>query len=93
MIKADFEFEGIRTNEKLNRYIKSKIKDDNKYILFLDEIQHVKHFEKVLASFKVTLNCSIFVTGSNSKLLSSELAALLVGRCIEFKILQFKIQN
>lgn len=85
----DFEFKSIRTNEKLNKYIKSRIKDDNKYLIFLDEIQHVKHFEEVLVSFKATINCSIFVTGSNSKLLSSDLATLLVGRCIEFKILPF----
>ena len=53
------------------------------------EIQHVKDFEKVLASFRATLNCSIFVTGSNSKLLSGELASLLVGRTVEFKIMPF----
>ena len=43
----------------------------------------------MLASFRATLNCSIFVTGSNSKLLSGELASLLVGRTVEFKIMPF----
>jgi len=60
-----------------------------KYYIFFDEIQHVKDFEKVLASFRATLNCSLFVTGSNSKLLSGELATLLVGRTVEFKIMPF----
>lgn len=63
--------------------------DSEKYYLFFDEIQQVKEFEKALASFTATLNCSIFVTGSNSKLLSGELATLLVGRTVEFKIMPF----
>lgn len=85
----DFEFEEIDTAKKLHEFIKSKIKDSNKYYIFFDEIQHVKEFEKVLASFRATLNCSLFVTGSNSKLLSGELATLLVGRTVEFKIMPF----
>lgn len=85
----DFEFEEIDTAKKLNEFVKSKISDSEKYDLFFDEIQHVKDFEKVLASFRATLNCSIFVTGSNSKLLSGKLASLLVGRTVEFKIMPF----
>lgn len=76
----DFEFEEIDTAKKLHDFVKSKIKDSEKYYIFFDEIQHVKEFEKVLSSFRATLNCSLFVTGSNSKLLSGELATLLVGR-------------
>lgn len=89
----DFEFDKIQNNTKLNAYIKGKIQDEEKYLIFLDEIQHVKDFEKILASFKNTLNCSIFVTGSNSKLLSGNLASLLVGRCIEFKIQPFSFEE
>ena len=63
------------------------IKDSAKYYLFFDEIQHVQSFEKVIASFKATLNCSIFITGSNSKLLAGELGTLLVGRTVEFQIM------
>lgn len=85
----DFEFEDIDTAKKLHEFIKSKITDSEKYYIFFDEIQHVKEFEKVLASFRATLNCSLFVTGSNSKLLSGELATLLVGRTVEFKIMPF----
>ena len=85
----DVKFSKIRNYNKLNDYILKRIKDDNKYYIFLDEIQHVKQFEKVLASLKATQNVSIFVTGSNSKLLSGRLASLLVGRCKEFKIMPF----
>ncbi len=83
----DIEFDSIRTCEKLNEYVKSQIHDEGKYYIFLDEIQHVRSFEQVLNSFRATLNCEIFVTGSNSKLLSGRLGTLLVGRCVEIKIL------
>ena len=73
----------------LNREIKSRILDDKKYYIFLDEIQHVKEFEKALSSFRSSLNVSIFVTGSNSTLLSGELATILTGRTVEFEILPF----
>ena len=85
----DLQFEKIRTSEKLNRYIIKQIKDKDKYLLFLDEIQHVRSFEKVLASLRATINCDIFITGSNSKLLSGKMATLLVGRCVEFRIMPF----
>ena len=85
----DIRFSKIKNFNKLNDYILKKINDNNKYYIFLDEIQHIKQFEKVLASLKATQNVSIFVTGSNSKILSGKLASLLVGRCKEFKIMPF----
>lgn len=85
----DLKFSKMNTSEKLNKYILNKILDNHKYYIFLDEIQHVRSFEKVLASLKATQNVSLFVTGSNSKLLSGRLATLLVGRCKEFKIMPF----
>ncbi len=89
----DVAFAKISTFSKLNTYLLKKIKDDGKYYIFLDEIQHVRQFEKTLASLKATSNVSIFVTGSNSKLLSGRLASLLVGRCKEFKIAPFSYQE
>lgn len=89
----DLDYEYINTASRLNDYVKSKIKDDQRYYLFLDEIQHVKAFEKTIASLKATKNCSIFVTGSNSKLLSGELASLLVGRTVEFEIFPFNFKE
>lgn len=89
----DLSFETIKTYKKLNTYILKKIKDDQKYYVFLDEIQHVNGFEKVLSSLRATQKCSIFITGSNSKLLSGKMASLLVGRCIEFRILPFSFKE
>ncbi len=85
----DVKFSKVRNYIKLNEYVLKQITDDKKYYVFLDEIQHVNQFEKTLASLKATQNVSIFVTGSNSKLLSGRLASLLVGRCKEFKIMPF----
>lgn len=85
----DVSFTNLRNYIKLNNFIIKKIKDKKKYYIFLDEIQNVRNFEKTLASLKATQNVSIFVTGSNSKLLSGRLSSLLVGRCKEFKILPF----
>ena len=85
----DLAFSNIHSYQSLNSYILKRIRDERKYYIFLDEIQHIKQFEKVLSSLKATQNVSIFVTGSNSKLLSGRLASLLVGRCKEFKIMPF----
>ena len=85
----DVKYSDIKNFLLLNKYIEDRIVDESKYYIFLDEIQHVNQFEKVLASLKATKNVSIFVTGSNSKLLSGRLASLLVGRCKEFKIKPF----
>lgn len=89
----DIEYSNINTYIKLNNYVLKRIKDDKKYYIFLDEIQHVRQFEKVLSSLKASKNVSIFVTGSDSKLLSGRLASLLVGRCKEFKVYPFSYQE
>ena len=85
----DMDFDYIENASDLNKEIKTRILDDARYYIFLDEIQHVNDFEKALASFRATLNVSLFVTGSNSKLLSGELATLLTGRTIEFEVFPF----
>lgn len=85
----DMDFEYIEAASDLNKEVKSRVVDTEKYYIFLDEIQHVKDFEKALASFRATMNVSLFVTGSNSTLLSGELATLLTGRTVEFEILPF----
>ena len=87
------DYEGILYASDLNREIKAHIVDSGRYYLFIDEIQHVDKFEKALASFRATLNASIFVTGSNSQLLSGELATLLTGRTVEFEILPFSFSE
>ena len=77
----------------LNEYIKSKITTDSKYYLLFDEIQNVKNWEKAINSFKSTKNVSIFITGSNSNLLSGELATLLSGRYVSFRIHPFSFKE
>ena len=76
----DFDCNEYTNPKKLNEYIKSKIIDGEKYYLFFDEIQNVDSWEKVVNSFRATKNTSIFITGSNSDLLSGELATHLAGR-------------
>lgn len=85
----DMDYEYIATASDLNKEIKNRIYGNGKYYIFLDEIQHVKDFEKALASFRATMDVSMFVTGSNSTLLSGELATLLTGRTVEFEIYPF----
>lgn len=81
------EYEDLLDYKELNKYIKDKIKDDKIYYLFLDEIQNVDKFEKVINSLRASIkNVSIFITGSNSKLLSDELSTVLSGRYVIFNI-------
>lgn len=80
------EFEDLIDYKKLNKYIKEKIKDDLTYYLFFDEIQNVDNFEKVINSLRASEKVSIFITGSNSRLLSEELSTVLSGRYVSFKI-------
>ena len=89
----DMDYEGILYASDLNREIKAHIVDSGRYYLFIDEIQHVDQFEKALASFRATLNASIFVTGSNSQLLSGELATLLTGRKEYFALLNLPFND
>ena len=80
------EFENLIDYKELNKYIKDKIEDDELYYLFFDEIQDVNNFEKVINSLRASQNVSIFITGSNSRLLSEELSTVLSGRYVSFKI-------
>ena len=80
------DFEELTDYKKLNEYIKDKIKDDKMYYLFFDEIQNVDNFEKVINSLRASKKVSIFITGSNSRLLSKELSTVLSGRYVSFKI-------
>lgn len=81
------EYEELQDYKKLNEYIKEKIIDSKKYYVFLDEIQKVDKFEEVVNSLRASIeNLSIFITGSNSKLLSNELSTVLSGRYVLFNI-------
>jgi len=89
----NFENRKLLQDVELFKYIKDKLINKKKYFIFIDEIQNVKGFERVINSFRSTNNCSIFITGSNSTLLSGELATLLSGRIVNFNILPFKFSE
>lgn len=77
----------IKTPEQLEKLIDSKITDKDFKYLFLDEIENVKGYETLINSYREEGNFSIFITGSNSYLLSGELATKLTGRYIEIEML------
>lgn len=77
----------IDTTEKLDKLISKHNTAQGKKYLFIDEIQNVKNFEKIINAWREEGDFSIFITGSNSYLLSGELATKLTGRYIEFNIL------
>ena len=90
----DYKYRKISNADALYEYMEAQMKDDDgKYYLFFDEIQNVDEFELVINSFRATHNASIFITGSNSKLLSGELASHLSGRTISFRIMPFNFQE
>ena len=86
------EYDEINTAKELNDYIKSFVKDNMTYYVFLDEIQKVHNFEKAINSLRATDQFSIFITGSNSKMTFLELSTDLSGRYVSFRVnpLSFK---
>ncbi len=87
-IKLDSrECKNIKTKEQLDELIASKITNKENYYLFIDEIQNIKDFEEVVESYRNEANVSIFITGSNSYLLSGNLTTKLTGRKIEIEVL------
>lgn len=88
----DLEYEEYTDYKTLYNYLNKRIIDSKKYYIFLDEIQNVEKYEKTVDSLLVKGNCDIYITGSNTYMLSSELSTLLSGRYIEIKMfpLSFK---
>lgn len=87
------QFFELRNYMNLYNYVKDKVKSKELHYIFIDEIQNVKGFERAINSMKVDLNVSIFITGSNSNLLSGELATHLAGRYREFKIYPYSFNE
>lgn len=81
-----FAFSELRTASKLYEYVTEKVQKNKKMYLLLDEIQEVEQWEKAVNSFLVDLDVDIYLTGSNSHLLSSELATYLAGRYVEIPV-------
>ena len=77
----------IKTQDQLEEKIDLQILDDDFKYIFIDEVQNVKGFEEVVNSYNNDGNYSVFITGSNSYLLSGELTTKLTGRYLEFEIM------
>ena len=89
IIKLDLDFiENIQYRDpiKLYNYVMSKVRDQEVYYILLDEIQLVNNFESVLNSFLKKSNLDVYVTGSNSKFLSSDIVTEFRGRSTEIKV-------
>ncbi len=77
----------------LYNYIKEKIQPGQQYYIFLDEIQNVRDFERVVNSLYLNKNLDIYITGSNAYFMSGELATFLSGRYVELKMLPLSFQE
>lgn len=94
IIEMNFEsnaFKGM-TSDEVYAYVKDKCADKRMY-LFFDEIQRIPGWEDAINSFRVDLDCDIYVTGSNAYLLSSEYSTYLSGRCVEIKMLPLSFKE
>lgn len=89
---ARYGFRSVKTPDQLEAPIESALKTDGMKYLFIDEVQNVEGFEEVVNEFRTEGGFPIFITGSNSYLLSGELATKLTGRYVEFEVqtLSFK---
>ena len=88
------KYKNIRNDDDLDEFIFSKTNNLNgKFYLLFDEIQKVKNWEVSLNSYRVDLECDIYITGSNSQLLSGELATLISGRYISINMLPFSFKE
>ncbi len=83
----ELEYEELLDYKKLYSYIKERLCQEKTTYIFLDEIQKVPSFEKVVDSLYVKPNIDIYITGSNAYMLSGDLATLLTGRYVEIKML------
>ena len=82
----------LKDRDALYRFlIDASKKVSGKIYIFLDEIQAVSAWEEVISSLLVDIDCDIYITGSNSKLLSGELATLIAGRYIRINVLPFTL--
>ena len=89
----DYDYEEITDPHKLYEYIKDKIISNKKMYVFLDEIQNVNDFHKVVDSLFIKKDIDLYLTGSNAYMLSSEIATLISGRYVEIKMLPLSFKE
>lgn len=89
----DIEYEQMTDYHLLYEHIKNMLVPDKMNYIFLDEIQHVSQFEKVVDSLFLKDNCDVYITGSNAYFMSGELATVLSGRYVELKMLPLSFKE
>lgn len=89
----EYEFNDIVDYNDLYNYVNSKLVSNKTNYIFIDEVQKINDFQKACDSLYVKKNVDLYITGSNSKLLSGELAALLSGRYVEIKMLPLSFKE
>ena len=89
----NLDFEDLTDYKKLHTYLKEHLVKDNMTYIFLDEIQNVEQFPKVVDSLYIKDNVDIYITGSNAHMLSSEIATLLSGRYIQIEMLPLSFKE
>lgn len=89
----ELEYEDLQDYKKLYQYIKDRLAENKMMYIFLDEIQNVPSYEKVVDSLHVKENIDIYITGSNSYIFSGQLATYLSGRYIEIPVLPLSFKE
>ena len=95
IVEMNFESHDFRsmTSDEVYHYVKEKAIPGKRMYLFFDELQRIDAWEDAVNSFRVDLNCDIYITGSNAYLLSSEYSTYLSGRCVEIKMLPLSFKE
>lgn len=95
IVEMNFESHDFRsmTSDEVYHYVKEKAIPGKRMYLFFDELQRIDAWEDAVNSFRVDLDCDIYITGSNAYLLSSEYSTYLSGRCVEIKMLPLSFQE
>ena len=88
------EYNSLKTKEELDELVLNLTKNiSGRFYLLFDEIQNVEKWEKAITGYRVSFDCDIYITGSNSKLLSGEFATFLAGRYMEIKLHPFSFNE
>lgn len=89
----DLDFEELTDYKALYQYVRGKMLPDQMNYVFLDEIQHVEHYQKAVDSLFLKNNCDVYLTGSNAYFMSGELATLLTGRYVELSMMPLSFKE
>ena len=89
----DIDFEELTDYRRLYSYLKERLVPGKVTYIFLDEIQHVEDFPKVVDSLYIKKNVDVYITGSNAYMLSSEIATLLSGRYVQIEMLPLSFKE